>query len=78
MMGWLKKNLTITGAVLTAIFIALAKAFTLGKKLEQQKQTEQTLKSSTTRLEVENEINQKSDPDVRAALTHWLRHKNNQ
>ncbi|CAK02271.1 hypothetical protein [Bartonella tribocorum] len=78
MMGWMKKNLTITGAVLAATFIALAKAFTLGKKIEQQKQTEQTLKSSTTRLEVENEINQKSDPDVRAALTHWLRHKNNQ
>ncbi|WP_039758352.1 hypothetical protein [Bartonella queenslandensis] len=78
MMGWMKKNLTITGAVLTAFFITLAKAFTLGKKIEQQKQTEKTLKSSTTRLKVENEINQKSDPDVRAALTHWLRNKNNQ
>ncbi|WP_375622879.1 MULTISPECIES: hypothetical protein [unclassified Bartonella] len=78
MMGWLKKNLMITGAALTAFFIALAKAFTLGKKIEQQKQIETTLKSSTTRQEVENEINQKSDTDVRAALTHWLRDKNNQ
>ncbi|PIT67904.1 hypothetical protein [Bartonella tribocorum] len=77
MMRWVKKNLMITGAALTAFFIALTKAFTLGKKLEQQKQTEKMLKSSTTRLEVENEINQKSDPDVRAALTHWLRNKNN-
>ncbi|WP_375621580.1 MULTISPECIES: hypothetical protein [unclassified Bartonella] len=78
MMWWLKKNLMITGAALTAFFIALAKAFTLGKKVEQQKQIEKTLKSSTTRLEVENAINQKSDADVRAALTHWLRDKNNQ
>ncbi|WP_254492420.1 hypothetical protein [Bartonella sp. B1099] len=77
MMEWLKKNLMITGAALTAFFIALAKAFRLGKKLEQQKQTERMLKSSTTRLEVENEINQKSDADVRAALIHWLRDKNN-
>lgn len=77
MMRWVKKNLTITGVVLTAIFITLAKSFMLGKKIEQQKQTEKMLKSSTTRLEVENEINQKSDPDVRTALTHWLRTKNN-
>ncbi|WP_425456823.1 hypothetical protein [Bartonella massiliensis] len=77
-MRWLKKNLMITGAALTAFFIALAKAFRLGKKLEQQKQIETILKSSTTRLEVENEINQKSDADVRAALSNWLRHKNNQ
>ncbi|WP_175869037.1 hypothetical protein [Bartonella gabonensis] len=77
MIGWLKKNLMITGAAMTAFFIALTKAFTLGKKLEQQKQLEKILKSSTTRLEVENEINQKSDADVRAALDNWLRHKNN-
>ncbi|WP_144754487.1 MULTISPECIES: hypothetical protein [Bartonella] len=78
MMEWMKKNLMITGAALTAFFIALAKAFRLGKEIEQQKQTEKILKSSTTRLEVENEINQKSDADVRAALNHWLRDKNNQ
>ncbi|EJF87770.1 hypothetical protein [Bartonella rattimassiliensis] len=77
MMWWIKKNLMITGAALTAFFIILAKVFTLGKKLEQQKQTEKTLKSSTTRLKVENEINQKSDLNVRAALTQWLRNKNN-
>ncbi|PIT68121.1 hypothetical protein [Bartonella tribocorum] len=78
MIEWLKKNLMLTGTVLTAFFIALTKAFMLGKKLEQQNQIEKTLKSSTTRLEVENEINQKSDPDIRAALAHWLRHKNDQ
>ncbi|WP_375615884.1 MULTISPECIES: hypothetical protein [unclassified Bartonella] len=78
MMWWMKKNLMITGAALTAFFIAFAKIFTLGKKIEQQKQTEKTLKAATTRLEMENEINQKSDADVRAALSHWLRDKNNQ
>ncbi len=56
-------------------FIALARAFTLGKKAEQQKQTEKALKAATTRMEVENEINQKSDTDVRAALSDWLRDK---
>ncbi|MBB4076278.1 hypothetical protein GGR08_000571 [Bartonella fuyuanensis] len=77
MMWWMKKNLTITGAALTALFIALTKIFTLGKKTEQQKQIKNTLKSSTIRLKVENEINQKSDSDVRTTLTHWLRDKNN-
>ncbi|WP_019221200.1 hypothetical protein [Bartonella senegalensis] len=75
MIWWLKKNLMVTGAVLTAFFMALAKAFTLGKKIEQQKQTEQTLKSATTRLEIENEVNKKSDADVRAELSNWLRDK---
>ncbi|EJF95964.1 hypothetical protein ME9_00606 [Bartonella taylorii 8TBB] len=75
MILWIKRNLMLTGAVLTAFFIALARAFTLGKKAEQQKQTEKALKSATTRLEVENEINQKSDADVRAALSDWLRDK---
>ncbi|WP_019222765.1 hypothetical protein [Bartonella rattaustraliani] len=69
----IKKNLMLTGAALSAFFIALIKAFTLGKKLEQQKQTEKTLKSATTRLEVENEVNQKNDTDVRVELSHWLR-----
>ncbi|WP_375652908.1 hypothetical protein [Bartonella sp. MR110HLJHH] len=75
MILWMKRNLMVTGAALAAFFIALAKAFTLGKKVEQQKQTEKALKAVTARLEVENEINKKSDVDVRAALSHWLRDK---
>ncbi|OLL46993.1 hypothetical protein [Bartonella henselae] len=75
MIWWMKRNLIITSAVLAAFFMALAKAFTLGKKIEQQKQTEKTLKSATTRLEIENEVNKKSDADVRAELSSWLRDK---
>ncbi|WP_396583979.1 hypothetical protein [Bartonella grahamii] len=75
MILWMKRNLMLTGAALTAFFMILARAFTLGKKAEQQKQTEKALKAATTRLEVENEINQKSDADVRAALSDWLRDK---
>ncbi|USP02864.1 hypothetical protein [Bartonella taylorii] len=75
MILWMKRNLMITGAALAAFFIALARAFTLGKKVEQQKQTENALKAATARLEVENEINKKSDADVRAALSDWLRDK---
>ncbi len=75
MILWIKRNLMLTGAVLIAFFIALARAFTLGKKAEQQKQTEKALKAAKTRLEVENEINNKSDADVRAALSDWLRDK---
>ncbi|WP_375630023.1 MULTISPECIES: hypothetical protein [unclassified Bartonella] len=75
MILWMKRNLLLIGAALAAFFMALAKAFTLGKKAEQQKQTEKTLKAATTRLEVENEVNQKSDTDVRTALSRWLRDK---
>ncbi len=50
----------------------LGKAFQLGKKSERQKQTETALKKARTRLEVENEINQKSDAGVRAALSRWM------
>ncbi|WP_273757789.1 hypothetical protein [Bartonella sp. AU55XJBT] len=75
MMLWIKKNLLLTGAAFAAFFMALAKAFMLGKKSEQQKQIEKTLKAATTRLEVENEINQKTDADVRTALSRWLRNK---
>ncbi|WP_273760886.1 hypothetical protein [Bartonella sp. ML70XJBT.G] len=73
MMFWMKKNLMLTGAALAAFFMALAKAFTLGKKSEQQKQIEKTLKAATTRLEVENEVNKETDADVRTALSDWLR-----
>ncbi|MBB5074535.1 hypothetical protein HNQ69_001687 [Bartonella callosciuri] len=65
----------VKGAALATFFMALARAFTLGKKVQQQKQTEKALKTATTRLEVENEINKKSDADVRAALSNWLRNK---
>ncbi|WP_375683562.1 hypothetical protein [Bartonella sp. AP281QHHD] len=75
MILWMKRNLLLIGAALAAFFMALAKAFTLGKQAEQQKQTEKTLKAATTRLEVENEVNQKSDTDVRTALSRWLRDK---
>ncbi|ATP11914.1 hypothetical protein BHOIPH791_00120 [Bartonella henselae] len=73
MILWMKKNLMLTGAVLAAFFIVLAKAFTLGKKAEQQKQTENILKTITARFEVENEVNKKTDVDVRVALSDWLR-----
>ncbi|MET3589863.1 putative membrane protein affecting hemolysin expression [Bartonella silvatica] len=72
-MIWIKRNLILIGAALAAFFMALAKAFTLGKQVAQKKQTEEALKAAITRLEVENEINQKSDADVRAALSDWLR-----
>ncbi|EJF98643.1 hypothetical protein MEI_00213 [Bartonella vinsonii subsp. arupensis Pm136co] len=75
MILWMKRNLMLTGAALAAFFMILARAFILGKKAEKQKQTENALKAATARLEVENEINQKSDADVRAALSDWLRNK---
>ncbi len=55
--------------------MALAKAFHLGKQSERQKQTENALKTATTRLEVENEVNQKSDAGVRSELSRWVRGK---
>ncbi|WP_455479240.1 hypothetical protein V4B17_05930 [Bartonella sp. B23] len=75
MIWWMKKNLMLIGAALAALFMILAQTFTLGKKNEQQKQTENCLKAATTRLEVENEINQKSDTDVRTELSEWLRNQ---
>ncbi|WP_254472887.1 hypothetical protein [Bartonella sp. B1098] len=75
MILWLKKNLMVTGAALAAFFIVLVRVFTLGKKAEQQKQTENTLKTAITRFEVENEVNRKSDVDVRSELSRWVRDK---
>ncbi|GAA5105480.1 hypothetical protein [Bartonella jaculi] len=75
MILWIKKNLMLTGAALAAFFIVLARVFTLGKKAEQQKQTENTLKTAITRFEVENEVNRKSDVDVRSELSRWVRDK---
>ncbi|WP_455475696.1 hypothetical protein [Bartonella sp. B17] len=71
----MKKNLLLIMAALAAFFMALAKAFYLGKNAEQQKQIKKALKAATTRLEVENEINKKSDTDVRVELSHWVRDK---
>ncbi len=62
-------------AALAVFFMALAKAFHLDKKSEQYKQKEHALKRATTRFEVENEINQKSDAGVRSALSRWVRGK---
>ncbi|WP_375616888.1 MULTISPECIES: hypothetical protein [unclassified Bartonella] len=73
MILWIKKYLTMTSAIIAAFLIALVKAFFLGKKVEKQKQTNETFKIAKTRLEVENEINKKSDADVRTKLSNWLR-----
>ncbi|WP_142416441.1 hypothetical protein [Bartonella massiliensis] len=75
MILWMKKNLMLTGAALAVFFMALAKAFHLGKKTEQRKQTENNLKAASTRFEVENEVNRKSDVDVRSELSRWMRDK---
>ncbi|KZM37375.1 hypothetical protein A6B38_03585 [Bartonella bacilliformis] len=50
-------------------FYGFSKIFDLGRKAEQHQQTERALKIAKTRLEVENEINRKSDADVRSALS---------
>ncbi|WP_455474930.1 hypothetical protein [Bartonella sp. B30(2025)] len=69
----IKKNLILIVAALAAFFMAIAKAFYFGKNSEQQKQTKKALEAATIRLEVENEINKKSDADVRAELSRWVR-----
>ncbi len=56
-------------------FMALVKAFSLGKNVEKQKQTKKALEAATTRFEVENEINKKNDADVRVELSCWVRDK---
>ncbi|ENN95322.1 hypothetical protein [Bartonella vinsonii] len=52
MILWMKRNLMLTSAVLAAFFMILARAFTLGKKVEQQKQIENALKTAKTRRTV--------------------------
>ncbi|WP_455474748.1 hypothetical protein [Bartonella sp. B30(2025)] len=69
----IKKNLILIVAALAAFFMAIAKAFYFGKNSEQQKQTKKALEAATIRLEVENEINKKSDADVRVELSRWVR-----
>ncbi|ATP12572.1 hypothetical protein BHOIPH791_12350 [Bartonella henselae] len=75
MIFWFKRHLFLVMMALAVFFMVLARAFQLGKKSEQYKKTEYALKTATTRLEVENEINQKSDVDVRTDLFNWLRNK---
>ncbi|WP_273755320.1 hypothetical protein [Bartonella sp. MM73XJBT.G] len=75
MIFWFKRNLSLLLTAIAVFFMALGKAFQLGKKSERQKQVETALKRATTRFEVENEINQKSDADVRSALSRWMRGK---
>ncbi|WP_139412226.1 hypothetical protein [Bartonella mastomydis] len=75
MIFWFKRNLSFLLAALAVFFMALAKAFHLGKKSERQKQKEHTFKIATTRFEVENEVNQKTDAGVRSALSRWMRGK---
>ncbi|WP_273783988.1 hypothetical protein [Bartonella sp. AU15XJBT] len=75
MIFWFKRNLSLLLAALAVFFMALAKAFHLGKKSERQKQTEHALKTARTRFEVENEVNQKTDAGVRSALSRWVRGK---
>lgn len=75
MIFWFKRNLSVLLAALAVFFMALAKAFHLGKKSERHKQTERALKTATTRFEVENEVNQKTDAGVRSALSRWVRGK---
>ncbi|WP_254493656.1 hypothetical protein [Bartonella sp. B1099] len=75
MIFWFKRNLSLLLAALAVFLMALAKAFHLGKKSEQYKQKEHALKTATTRFEVKNEINQKSDSCVHSALSRWVRGK---
>ncbi|MCZ2203985.1 hypothetical protein [Bartonella sp. A05] len=74
MIQW-KQYLIVVFAALAAFFMTLTKIFYLGKKTEQQKQTDNALKAAITRLEVDNDINKKSDADVRTELSSWLRNK---
>ncbi|EJF77765.1 hypothetical protein MCO_00903 [Bartonella sp. DB5-6] len=73
MILWIRKYLTLIATILAAFFVALVKAFFLGKRVEQKKQTEEALKTAKTRIEIENEINKKSDTNVRTELSNWLR-----
>ncbi|WP_455476541.1 hypothetical protein [Bartonella sp. B17] len=75
MRWWMRKNFMFIMAALAAFFMSIAKAFYFRKKVEQQKQIKKALEAAVTRLEVENEINKKSDADVRADLTKWVRDK---
>ncbi|ATO56910.1 hypothetical protein [Bartonella sp. 1-1C] len=73
MILWGKKYGVVVMAAIAAFFIALVRAFRLGKKTEQQKQTETLVKRAITRLEIENEVNKQSDGDVRSDLSQWVR-----
>ncbi|ALE03444.1 hypothetical protein [Bartonella ancashensis] len=68
-MTWLKEYFLITLAAFAAFFMAFMKAFYTGKETEQHKQTERASEMAVRQLEVENEINRKSDADVHSALS---------
>ncbi|OPB29413.1 hypothetical protein [Bartonella sp. WD12.1] len=73
MIWWGKKYLLMAAAAFAAFFVTLAKVFRFGKKVEQRKRTEKTLKIAITRFEVEDEVNKKSDVDIRSDLSEWVR-----
>ncbi|MEL6088461.1 MULTISPECIES: hypothetical protein [Bartonella] len=75
MIWWGKKYLLKVMAALAAFFVTLARVFYLGKKAERRKRTEKILKVAITRVEVEDEVNKKSDVDVRSDLSEWVRKK---
>ncbi|MGL2349684.1 hypothetical protein ACOWKN_06330 [Helicobacter pylori] len=75
MIWWAKKYLLIITTAFAAFFVILAQVFRLGKKVEQRKRTEKTLKIAITRFEVEDEVNKKSDVDIRSDLSNWVRDK---
>ncbi|MET3560720.1 hypothetical protein ABID39_001429 [Bartonella japonica] len=74
-MVFLKKYQLMIMTALAVFFMALAKAFHLGRKAEKHKQIDHALKTAETRLEVENEVNRKGNSDVRAELSRWVRGK---
>ncbi|ENN90888.1 hypothetical protein [Bartonella schoenbuchensis] len=75
MILWGKKYLLKVMAALAAFFVTLSRVFYLGKKAERRKRTEKVLKVAITRVEVEDEVNKKSDVDVRSDLSEWVRKK---
>ncbi|ENN92714.1 hypothetical protein BBbe_01890 [Bartonella bovis 91-4] len=71
----MKKYLEIILDASAALLEIFANVCQIGKKVEQHKQTEDPLKATTTRLEIENEINKKHDDDVHSDLSEWVRKK---
>ncbi|AQX30831.1 hypothetical protein [Bartonella schoenbuchensis] len=71
----MQKYLAIILDASAALFEILMNVCQIGKKVEQHKQTEEALKAAKTRLKIEDEINKKSDDNVRSDLSNWLRDK---
>ncbi|WP_033313212.1 hypothetical protein, partial [Bartonella rattaustraliani] len=66
MIFWFKKYSLKMTTALAVFFMALSRAFYLGRKAEQDKQVEGALKTARTRFEIENEVNRKDDNGVRS------------